>query len=77
MTKQQMYSFVEVSVSMRWQFMGSKTPAGMHEGLTAFPLQRLYEIQKQIEKRLDDLRKNEPSAKRWNETAHRVWFAQC
>ncbi len=60
---------------MRWLVYYPDEPWEKSEDFTRYSLQELYEMQDRIEKELYELRMNEPSAKRKNEDAHKIWFS--
>lgn len=49
----------------------------MYFDLAAIPLEKLYQMQADVEDHLAELRALEPSPKRGNTKKHIVWFTSC
>ncbi len=62
---------------MRWQLYGVFKTEGMYEDLSAYPIEKLYELQRHAEERLEEIRAKEPLPKRKYERDHRIWFNLC
>ena len=63
---------------MRWLVYYPEDPDEKYsKDLSVYPLEKLIEMQNEIEDCIRELRANEPHAKRKYEDDHRIWFAQC
>ncbi len=62
---------------MKWQHYGPDVQDEMCFDLKAAPLEKLYQLQADVEARLAELRASEPSPKRENTEKHIIWFSFC
>jgi hypothetical protein len=66
-----------VTITMRWQHYIAWDIGGMDVDLSSYSIEELYEMERQIDETLTQLRQEEPAAKRKYESGHQVWFAMC